>query len=312
MKKNILILIGLFCFTAALFSAEKIAVVKSASLATYDVAIDGFKESILMAGIKNEIEIYDMKGDDNIAKEIIEQIKNDKNIKLIFTLGARASDMIASEIKDIPIIFSYVLNWKNYPSLKQKNVTGIEFEIPPNITLTLFKMLAPDIKKIGIIYNEKNSMEIVKEITKECENNNLILITENISSPSKIKSAFKNLLKQNINAFWFIADPILTQDRKQFSELIENCNKEKLFTITVTEKLVELFGVLFAVAPDYKTIGSQAGSLVQNIILNNKSIVDLPVETPMGTVNVLNKKTSDSIGLTINDFLIRMFNNVYE
>jgi len=292
-------------------SADKIVIVKSRTLASYDEAIEGFKETITISSADKNLEIFDMKGDDIIADNIVKQLKNDGDVKVIITLGARASEMVASEIKDKPIVFSYVLNWKSYAALRQSNVTGIEFEIPANVSLTLFKMIAPNVKKIGIIYNEDNSKEVVSAIEKEIKNYELELSLQKISTPSKLKKAFKELLKDKINALWVIADPILTQDKDYFKYLTEESKNNNIATLTVTEKFVELFGLLFAVAPDYKTIGSQSANIVQNI-LDGRKISEIPVETPIGTINVINLKTAESINLKFDEFLLKMFNKVYE
>ncbi|HPG30500.1 MAG TPA: ABC transporter substrate binding protein [bacterium] len=306
----------IFIFTLIIFvsqsAADKIVIVKSRALSSYDEAIEGFKETITASSsIGNSLEILDMKGDDKIAEDIVKQLKNDDEVKIIVTLGARASEMIASEIKHKPILFSYVLNWKNYSALRQPNVTGIEFEIPANVSLTLFKMIAPNVKKIGIIYNESNSKDVVSAIDKEIQNYELKLYLRNISSPSKLKKAYKELINDRIDALWLIADPVLTQDKDNFKFITEESKKNKIATLAVTEKFVELFGMLFAVAPDYKTIGSQSANMTQNI-LNGQKIQDMPVETPIGTINVLNLKTAEMINLKFDEFLLKMFNKVYE
>lgn len=311
--KNIMIIlfIILLCLCQFVVAAERIAIVKSRSLSSYDEAIEGFKETFSMSGLKYDIDILDMKGEDKTAEDIVNQLKNDNDVKSVFTLGARASEMIAAVIKDKPIIFSYVLNWKSYEALKSANVTGVEFEIPANVSLTLFKMIAPEVNKIGIIYKEDNSKEVVNSIKEEVKNQGLELVEEKISSSSDIKKSYKNLLKNKINALWIIADPVLTQDKDNFVNLINSCKKDKIATLTVTDKFVEIFGALFAVAPDYKTIGSQCANMVQNI-LSGKNLSEIPIEAPMGTINVINKKIADEIGLQFTDFLLRMFNKVYE
>jgi putative tryptophan/tyrosine transport system substrate-binding protein len=310
--KKIILLFSLLIFSFTILFSANVYVVKSSSIALYEEAIEGFKETMAMSGMKIGVEVFDMLGDDATANEIIETLKNKDDISAIYTLGARASDMVAAAFKDVPVVFSYVLNWKSYKNLNNDNVTGVEFEIPPNVSLALFGMIVPTAKKIGIIYDEKNSSEIVAAIESEAANAGFEIVKENVRRPRDVKGrrgAMNSLLHQNIEALWMIADPtVLTRDNLVF--LIQETKKNKIPTLTVQSFFVQ-YGALFAVAPDYKTIGSQAFNIVQNII-NGQAPKDINPETPMGSINVINNATAQEINVTFGDFLMRMFNEVYE
>lgn len=310
--KRVFLLLIIILFTMSFLFSSNVIIVKSNNIALYEDAIEGFKETLVMSGMAINIEIMDMLGDDAVASEIINNLKKIDDIAAIYTLGARASDMISKEFKDVPIVFSYVLNWKSYSSLKSENVTGVEFEIPPNVSLAMFNMIAPAVKKIGIIYDENNSSEIISVIKEESQASGIEIVTEKIRRSREVtgrRGAMSSLLKQNIDALWMIADPtVLTRDNLMY--LIQETKNNKLPTLTVQSFFVQA-GALFAIAPDYKTIGSQAFNIVQNII-NGQYPKDITPETPMGSVNVINNATAKELDLIFADFLMRMFNEVYE
>jgi putative ABC transport system substrate-binding protein len=214
--------------------------------------------------------------------------------------------------KDIPIVFSMLLNYKNekYGLYNNSRVSGISLEVPAGITFMQIKMLAPEIKKVGFLYSDK-SKEIVDSLKKQESELDVEFITLKTDKPNKIISNFKKLLKENIQAYYMVADAKIYGNSSITKELVDLCIEAKIPFIAYSDAFVKA-GALMSVSPSYPTIGSQAASVAENILVDKTPPKEIGIMPPIGTFFVINAETSKKIELNVSEDLLGLADKVYK
>ena len=259
----------------------------------------------------NQKKNYNIKQFDLKSREIDDIVKeiNKFNTNLIYAIGDRSAALLAEKTKNIPIIFSMILNYKN-PKLRlaeNKNVAGISLEVPAEITFMQLQLLVPTIKKVGIFYSER-SKEIVDNIVARQAEFGLEIIAYEIKKDGAIEKAFRDIRKR-VEAIYMVADPVIyTKDNTIL--LINECKKAKIPFIAYSDAFVKA-GALMSVSPSYSTIGSQAASLAENILIDKTPPEKVGVVSPIGTFFVINALTSQEIGITTDENVLNFADKVY-
>jgi len=252
------------------------------------------------------IKEYDLKQTD--AEDLAKDLQKSKT-DLIYAIGDKAAANMTEYTKDIPIIFSMILNYKN-PKLKLYNsskVAGISLEVPAEVTFMQMQMLIPNVKNVGIIYSDK-SKEIVDGILKKQADFGININALKINSSDDIDDAFNNV-KKSSQAIYMVADPAI-YNQKTTLELIEKCKEYKMPFIAFSDNFVKA-GALMSISPSYSTIGSQAASIAEKILIDKMSPDNVGVEPPIGTFFVINALTLTEIGITSNEDVLSFADKVY-
>lgn len=284
-----------------------VVVLLSDDEAAYARPLESFRAEIL-----TKVETFNLKGDMDRVPEVLTAILARKPA-LIFALGAKAAyaaKLWTADRPDLPVIFAMVLNWKKYDFLEgRRNIAGIASVVSAGTQLVNMTMFTPNVKRIGVVYSEKHSVNFVVEAREAAANLGLELEAVPIKHPRNFKHAFKEMAGR-IDAFWILADPVIyTMDN--VSWLNERCLKDRLVCIGQSKNVTKI-GVLLAVDSDTTSIGSQAASMAQNILGQGQSPEDIGVMSPLGTRLFLNKKTSDKIGLELSRHVLDMANEIIE
>lgn len=166
---------------ATSLQAAEIAVFLEKDIKIYRLALERFTELAKQdAGANIEISSHFMDGDEKKGRELLAAIQARKP-NLIFAVGTGAALLAHEGIKDIPIVYSMVLNPHTYP-LKGKNVCGISLDISPKEQLEFLKRVKPDIKKVGVIYNPTTSENLIDEAYSFARANQFDLIRKRAES----------------------------------------------------------------------------------------------------------------------------------
>ncbi|HOK41081.1 MAG TPA: ABC transporter substrate binding protein [bacterium] len=308
--KFLFILITIFSLTISSYAKYNIVVIKNSNLQQFVEASAGFADTLKQKEGFDIIEYVlnsDLKEGEKIAKEI-----NAKTPKpdLIYAIGDMSAYVAANKIQDIPIIFSMILNYKKkgLNLVEKKNVTGISLEVPLEITFIQMQMIVPGANKIGLIYSDKSS-EIVEGIKQKKSDLGIELIEKKINSADEIEKAFANI-KNKIQILYMVADPVVyTTDSTKF--LIETCKKEKIPFIAYSDAFVKA-GALLSISPSYYTIGSQAATIAENILVDKTPPEKIGVVSPIGTFFVINALTIEQLKLNVSPDVFGMADKVYK
>lgn len=294
-----LVLIFLFlnvcCIPKVIAGEKNVIVIRSQKIAAYNEAIKGFEEGCKGQGISIRT-IYDMEGDIDEGKKVIQYIKNDiQKPDLIITVGILATVLVKEQFPDIPIIFCMVVNHKRF-DLHEPNITGISSDASVEDQLALMKELLGTKKKIGVIYDPIHTGKIVSEAAHIAEKLGLELIKKEVTSETEVASVLKSIIT-TIHAFWILPDDtVVTKD--SLSTICKLALRHRLPTFCTSNAIVKQ-GAMLSLSPDYTSIGLQAARMAKALLITPK-VVQLNTERQEKPVYFPDIEKPDRLKITVN------------
>lgn len=266
-----------------------------------DASKQGFIDEMKNQGINVEFLEQNAQGDIANAQMIAEKFVKD-DVDLIFTIATLSAQAAKQAIEgtDIPMVFTAVTD----PVFSQlvtdfnttdNNITGVVDAAPIKENLELFKDLKEGIKTIGIIYNigESNSevqVEQTREIAKEL---GLEIETVGIASVNDIPQAIDTISKK-AEGLYIITDNMVASAMSLVANLaLEN----KLLTVSADGSHVDE-GIMVSKGISFYEIGKQSAVIAKQILVDKKSVADIPVQASDNLEKKVNVKTAEALGLT--------------
>ncbi len=307
----LIFLVSVFLFSPDSFADQKlIAIVKTEGFSSYLRALKGVKQVITQSGVEVGFIEYTILDDSTEKERVLAEVRN-KKPDLIVTIGSKATELVSRDIKDIPIVFSAVLN----PAISgfvpardapEGNLTGASLDVPLRIQMEKFKLIVPELKSLGVLYTAETE-PLVREARSVSKYLGIELYPLSIESEKEIPSALQEF-KDEVDGVWAVADPLIfTPQSSQFILLFTLRNGLPLMGLTPS--FVQA-GALFTLAPDYKDVGRQAGEMVLEII-SGKDPKQVSVSMPRMIYLYLNMKTADQINLKISPDLVGVAKEVF-
>jgi len=247
-----------------------------------------------LAGIKGsckgDINILNMSGNMSKGHQLSAEI-NSKKPAVVVALGSKALNICKSDIKNIPVVFSMVLENEKPGG----NITGVSLTIPMKMQLESFLSVAPKLKKVGIVYDPNKTGALVKAAKSAAGKLGLTIVEKAVADRSEVPNAIRSL-KGVVDGLYLPPDrTVASYESMKFITLFTFENN--LPFMVPTSRFVKR-GALIALMTDFEKVGVQIGEMV-NKILAGDSPASMPVEPPSVTVLVLNKKTAQTIGINI-------------
>jgi putative ABC transport system substrate-binding protein len=303
----ILLLLPLVAFSAE----KKIVLVKSSNSPSFQAAMEGVKKEIRKGNIQPVFIEYDLSLSLPDEQPIVQKIRELKP-DLIVTIGSKSTAFISKEIRDIPIVFSAVLNpiasgfaqsmWSS-----GNNLTGASLDIPLKTQLEKFKLIVPRLQRVGVI-STRETEPIVAEVKRVCQEIGLELVPATISSEKEIPEVIENL-GQKVDGLWGVADTIIfTPQSTQY--LLLYTLRNGIPFMGPFPSFVKA-GALLTLAWDDKDIGRQAGELALRI-LAGENPNQIPITTPRLIYLILNLRTAEQINLKIPPNIVSVAKEVYQ
>ncbi|MEA3297134.1 MAG: ABC transporter substrate-binding protein [candidate division Zixibacteria bacterium] len=231
--------------------------------------------------------------------------------RVILTVGSSATEFAQSNFANVPVVFSAV----KYPVLScfvesmdrpGRNITGASLDIPVKIQFTYFKMIVPNLRKVGVLYTN-NTADLIPQARVIARKAGLELIPALVDKPTELPPALDSLASI-ADGLWSVADPNLFNPQSTRYILLNTLRKGIPF-MGFSRHVVES-GALFALDFDYKAIGLQAGFTVNRIIKGEK-----PKNIPITLADIIwfhyNEKTAERINITIPEELMAVAKEVY-
>jgi len=281
-------------------SENTVIIIRSQQITAYNEAIKGFEEGCKGKNISIKA-IYDLKGDAEECKRVIQNIKEDKlKPKLILAVGVLAATLAKEQFTDIPIIFCMVINHERF-NLKGANITGISSEASLEDQFVILKEILGTHKNVGVIYDPSKTEKIVSEATIVAEKFEFNLIKTEVLSEKEVASALKNIFDK-IDALWIIPDgTVITKD--SLETIFKKTLKNRLPTFCTSNAIVKA-GALISISPDFAYTGLQAAQLAQTLF-NDPTITSLGIKQPDKLKLTLNTQTAEMIGIKLSSIKSR-------
>jgi putative tryptophan/tyrosine transport system substrate-binding protein len=282
--------------------AENILVVRSQSSPPLNLALEGFR-GVCGAPMRE----LDLRGKAD-SKELLKSISEAKP-DIVVAFGLQAAEAARGNIGDIPLLFVMVAN-PNKRGLEGSNIAGISLNIPALMQFTNYTNVVRNLKKLGVIYDEKKTGDLIKEAKAEAERIGIELISVSVNSQKAVGDALKTLLEQKIDALWMVPDEtVVTPASFQF--LQKETSRNKLPFLAASEIFVEK-GALASLSVDYKDMGRQAGEIVNRILKDRQLFADLETVPPAKVNMAINLDTARQLGGAVNEDAVKLASKTYQ
>jgi len=271
-------------------------------LESFTKELDGSKQIVTVK--------YDLDGQFEKGLKIARKIRT-FNPDMVLAIGTTAALAAKKEIKDVPIVFCLVLNPVSSGLVESMespdgNITGASLDIPLITQYKYAKLLIPDLKNIGVIYNPEETGKLVQNAAEAAKQENLLLTARAIYSEREVSEALWDLVNK-IDALWSVADGTVFGPQSTQYILLNTLRTGTPF-IGLSPSFVKA-GALMALSCDYYDIGKQAAGIA-NRILNGESPEDIPISVPRKVSFHINLKTADHIGLQVSQDVIKLADEV--
>jgi putative tryptophan/tyrosine transport system substrate-binding protein len=298
-KIKLLSIIILLFFTVIIreLNADMIMVVKDKEISPYAKVIKGL---LNILNKKNDIKIKII----NINNENpIEEINIEKP-KVIYTIGARATKIINQEVRDIPIVFSVMLeNRADY--FKNSNLTGVSLSIPAKIQFQKLKQVYPNVKNVGVIYNTNENAFVISQALIAAKEENITLKL----FPAHNAQDIPSLEEMQIDAIWLIPDTLICQ-QTIIKHLLLEAIKNKIVVMGFSPAYVKA-GACMALSYNYEDIGKQSAEIIEKI-LRGVLPSQIPIDTPRDIKIYVNKDIMKIFNMNIPDYVSQNIEEVSE
>ena len=262
---------------------------------------DSMVEELERLGMGDRIEItmQNANGDMSLLQSIMQNLIGER-VDMIVAIATPAAQAALSSTSDIPIVFAAVSNpveagLVKDPSKPEGNVTGVSNSIPVEDIIELSKVLTPDVKTYGFLYNssEINSAASIDNTKEYCDREGIPYREVSITSTADIQQAVSSLVGQ-VDALFTPNDNMVASAMATYSQVATEAG----IPIYVGADSMVADGGLATVGIDYNLLGEQTGRMIARII-DGESIGENPVETVSEYANVINVGIADKLGVRI-------------
>lgn len=267
---------------------------------TYDGMIANIEASI---GKDNyEITLLNAAGDTSNTTMMAQQLVDDK-VDLIYAIATPAAQAVyaAAEEANIPVVFNAVTDPVDAGLVDSMDkpgahTTGVSDVAPIDVQLALIKEVLPNAKNVGILYNtgEDNSRVQIKIAEEEAAKIGINIITQGVSNANEIEDATTQLVSK-VDAIYNITDNMIVNATAQ---VVTIANDAKVPVIATEAGQIDL-GILGTDSIDYTNLGSLAGDIIKEILVDGKSPADIGVKTVTETVLYMNVDVAEKLGIEL-------------
>ncbi|MCS7064900.1 MAG: ABC transporter substrate-binding protein, partial [Fimbriimonadales bacterium] len=187
---------------------------------------------------------------------------------------------------------------------------GVALTIRPQRQFRLLLDLAPDVKRVGVVYNpsDTTSRRLIEQAREDAQRLGLELIAAEAHAIEALPRALATLEKR-IDAFWLIPDPVCAAPNG-FEQIEAFCRQQKLPLLAFAEPYVRR-GAVAGIGVDFVDQGVVAAELVDQL-LQGADPATMPLLTPRRLRTYYNLAMARALGLTIPDALLNLADRVFQ
>lgn len=235
----------------------------------------------------------DMAASQTIAKQFVSQNKD-----LIFAIATPSAQGAYNATKKIPIMISAVTDPVAAGIVKsldkpETNVSGTSDYLPADKQLELVKLLVPNAKKIGVIYNtsEINSEVQVNQLKEYAQKNGYEVVPVGITSTNEVNQAISTLISK-IDVLYVPTDNLVVSS---MPILVQKTLEKKIPIIASESGSVEV-GALATQGIDYYKLGYKTGEMAAKV-LKGEDISQMPIAKADETNIIINEDTLKALSI---------------
>lgn len=266
----------------------QVLVVRSTDNANYVRFVTGFAVETKLRYAE-----VSLAGNEEQGRKTLTALKGQKP-SLVLTVGTLASRLVKEIFTETPMVFALVPSPEKWGLVGADSATGIALNIPMRQQLATLKILAPNTKNVGVMYNPRTSNSLVAQALEAAKLEGLNIVSAKIDSPDEVPDATRAFLG-TVDALWMVPDQTV-MNTESFKHLLKFTFKNKVPFFSVAHQLVAT-GALVSLSPDYAAIGAQAGKVVQRLLNEKISPKSIPISDPEGLDIAVNLTTAKRIGV---------------
>ena len=287
----------------------------------FDMIFNEYAKGLKLSALKKRIKVttvkYDCKGKvENVSKGVKKFER--ENVDLIFTLATPPILAVKKTGTTIPAVFVAV----TFPvqngvinSLKNPggNITGVHMHVDEQRAIDTIKMMMPDIKSIGTIYNDKDTSPVlqVEYWEKVCKKNNIKYEAYPLrsSSDKELKKQMENQIVGKYDLFVMLADAGMAKVMKGIGT---TAIKHKFPTFSTTVAGGVENQLLFGMGPNMVNMTRRCIPISLDILTGKRKASQIAVEGPNKYTILVNMKMAKKIGKKVPLAIIKKATKVIE
>jgi len=296
------------CLSAQTFSAQqrpKVFVVKSKNIASYNLAVEGFKHKA--SGSNWSVVEYDLQGKLENADEMLKKLQNEMP-SLVLAVGAKAMASVANSKIRQPIVFCMVMDTSVYDT-GSCDATGVSLAISSQQQIEILTQLNPKIKKIGVLMRKRFPNKKLEQLSHTATKRGLELIPIEIENEKHVPPKLRPVLGK-VDALCMLDDSFIHS--KETLEYVVLKSIENNLPFMAISKVFVKEGALLSLSPSFFSNGEQAAELADKIISNGVKAHSIPVSYHKKPELVINLKIARKIRMNIPPVLLDRAKQVYE
>ena len=175
--------------------------------------------------------------------------------------------------------------------------------------LELLTMVVPGLSRVGVLMNpgSLNSLPVMKSVQMAAQNGGLSIVPVEAANTQEIGAAFATLTKERVGAVMTAPDAFFNSNLKLIAELAISHRMPSIYSQGEYSEA----GGLMSYGESLREFLRRAASFVDKIFKGAKA-ADLPIEQPTKFTLVINRKTANTLGLTIPQQLLMFAERVIE
>jgi len=262
---------------------------------------DTIVDELDVLGLTDQIEIRfeNANGDVSMLPTIMQNLVSE-NVDMIVPIATPTAQAAMAITQTTPIVFSAVSNPVAAGVVTAfdettGNITGVSNAIAIEEIFELSKILTPDVKTFGFVYNssEINSATGINRAIAYCEANGIAYKEATVTGTADIQQATASLV-EDVDALFTPNDNTIASAMATYMQVAMSAN---LPTYVGADSMVK-DGALATVGIDYTVLGRQTAQMMARII-DGESIADNPVEVINEYSKMINIDTANTLGLEI-------------
>jgi putative tryptophan/tyrosine transport system substrate-binding protein len=276
---------------------------------TRDGVLKGLAEAGFEDGRNLKVEYQTANGNMSTQQQIAKKFVGDGN-DLIIAITTPTAQAMASVTSSVPIVFVTVtdpIKAKLIPQYKAPggNITGVSDAPPLAAQLSLFREIAPNMKKIGFIYNPglDSSNATLERLRDEAKKFGISVVEAAAPTTNEVIPATKKLVG-NVDAIYVPNDTTVVA---ALETVVKVGQETKIPVFTGETRGVDR-GAVASVGLDYIEVGRLAGHMAAGILEGMKpGEVDsiIAYEKMPNFVVVVNKPAAAAMGVSIPDDVLK-------
>jgi len=276
----------------------KAAILQTASHPALDRARKGFTQA-MHAEFGNDIQIVTQNAEGLLsqARTIAKRFHLDPDVKVIFTIGSLATQIMAEIQPSKPIVFCAVTDPSAFSSSKKStNLTGCCDMINVDEMVQLVKKLTPSAQTISLLFcpSELSSVIMGHKLKTALEVQGLKVVEMGLHLESEANTATTMAASKS--------DVIVTPTDNLVAATIPVIARQAIKQKTpliVSDNLLLSFGPLAAKGVDYEASGRQAASMVTKLLREEAQVEDLPIQRQADSATHINMTTLSQLSMKL-------------